>query len=130
MLLEALFQRYDMNGRYKMQGGKNWPKEMNANRFFWNSHWLEIWSNHLCPSMGPNGGSVAMDSVRMNAYLTGSRAHENRVSTEWKFTFVTIFISFYILMAAYREFRQREYARPGGRLPKRDADLPLPRLSW
>ncbi len=48
-----------------MQGGKNWflPKEMNANRFFWDSHWLEIWSNHFYPSMGPNGGSVAMDSV-------------------------------------------------------------------
>jgi hypothetical protein len=46
-----------------MQGGKNWifPKEMNANRFFWDSHWLEIWSNHFCPSMGPNGGSVAKD---------------------------------------------------------------------
>jgi hypothetical protein len=26
----------DMNGRFQMQGGKNWflPKEMNANRFF------------------------------------------------------------------------------------------------
>jgi hypothetical protein len=47
-----------------MQGGKNWflPKEMNANRFFSDSHWLEIWSNHFYPSMGPNGGSVAMDS--------------------------------------------------------------------
>jgi hypothetical protein len=47
-----------------MQGGKNWflPKEMNENRFFWDSHWLEIWSNHFYPSMGPNGGSVAMDS--------------------------------------------------------------------
>jgi hypothetical protein len=43
-----------------MQGGKNWilPKEMNANRFFRDSHWLEIWKNCLCPSMGP---SVAMD---------------------------------------------------------------------
>jgi hypothetical protein len=50
-----------MNGRFQMQGGKNWilPKEMNANRFFWDSYWLEIWSNHLFPSMGPNGGSVA-----------------------------------------------------------------------
>jgi hypothetical protein len=49
-----------------MQGGKNWifPKEKNANRFFGDSHWLEIWSNHLCPSMGPNGGSVAMDYDR------------------------------------------------------------------
>ncbi len=57
-------RRYDMNGRFPMQGGKNWilPKEINANRFFWDSHWLEILSNHLCPSMGPNGGSVAMDS--------------------------------------------------------------------
>ncbi len=53
-----------MNGRFQMQGGKNWflPKETNANRFFWDSHWLEIWSNHFYPSMGPNGGSVAMDS--------------------------------------------------------------------
>jgi hypothetical protein len=54
----------DMNGRFQMQGGKNWflPKEMNANRFFWDSHWLLIWSNHFCPSMGSNGGSVATDS--------------------------------------------------------------------
>jgi hypothetical protein len=52
-----------MNGRLQMQGGKNriLPKNMNANRFFWDSHWLEIWSNHFCPSIGPNGGSVAMD---------------------------------------------------------------------
>ena len=57
-------RRYDMKGRFQMQGGKkNWilPKEMNANRFFWDSHWLEMWSNHFCPSMGPNGGSVAID---------------------------------------------------------------------
>ncbi len=33
-----------------------WPE------FFWDSHWLEIWSNHFCPSMGLNGGSVATDS--------------------------------------------------------------------
>ncbi len=47
-----------------MQGGKNriLPKEMNENWFFWGSHWLEIWSNHFCPSLGPNGGSVAMGS--------------------------------------------------------------------
>jgi hypothetical protein len=54
----------DMNERFQMQGGKNWilPKQINANRFFWDSHWLEIWSNHFCPSMGLNGGSVATDS--------------------------------------------------------------------
>jgi hypothetical protein len=51
-----------------MQGGKNWifPKYINANRFFWDSHWLEIWSNHFCPSMGLNGGSVATDSGETN----------------------------------------------------------------
>jgi hypothetical protein len=32
-----------------MQGGKNCilPKRTNANRFFWDSHWLEIWKNHI-----------------------------------------------------------------------------------
>ncbi len=61
----------DMNGRFQMQGGKNWflPKEMNANRFFWDSHWLEIWSNHFYPSMGTNGGSVAMDSAVATSLL-------------------------------------------------------------
>jgi hypothetical protein len=51
-------------GRSQMQGGKNWilPKEINANRFFWDSHWLEIWSNNLLPSVGLNGGTVAMAS--------------------------------------------------------------------
>jgi hypothetical protein len=54
----------DMNGIFQMQGGKNriLPKYINAKRFFWDSHWLEIWSNHFCPSMGLNGGSVATDS--------------------------------------------------------------------
>jgi hypothetical protein len=41
------------------------PKEINANRFFWDSPWLEIWSNHFCPSMGQNGGSVATDSGKI-----------------------------------------------------------------
>jgi hypothetical protein len=47
-----------------MEGGKNWffPIKINATKFFCDSHWLEIWSNQFCPSMGPNGGSVAMDS--------------------------------------------------------------------
>jgi hypothetical protein len=46
-----------MNGRFQMQGGKNWilPKEINANRFFWDSHWLEIWSNHFCPEWRERG---------------------------------------------------------------------------
>jgi hypothetical protein len=69
-----------MNGRFQMQGGKNLflPKEMNANRFFWDSHWLEIWSkNHFCPSMGPNGGSVATDS--------GLKCHARGGTTETTF---------------------------------------------
>jgi hypothetical protein len=59
-----------MNGSFQMQGGKNWilPKEINANRFFWDSHWPEIWSNHLCPSMEPNGGSVPKDLVPSFVY--------------------------------------------------------------
>ncbi len=28
-----------------------WPEEINADRFFWNSRWLEIWKNQLCPSI-------------------------------------------------------------------------------
>ncbi len=66
-------RRYDMNGRFQMKEGKNriLPKEMNANRFFWDSHWLEISSNHFCPSIGPNGGSVAMDSGTSNLMLCG-----------------------------------------------------------
>ncbi len=64
-----------MNGRFQMLGGKNrfFPKEMNANRFFWDSHWLEIWSNHLYPSMVPNGGIVAMDSGDL---LAGAESNE------------------------------------------------------
>jgi len=44
----CILRWYDMNGRSQMQGGKNWIllKEINANRFFWDSHWLEIWKNH------------------------------------------------------------------------------------
>jgi hypothetical protein len=32
-----------MNARFQMVGGKNWilPKEVTANRFFWDSHWPE-----------------------------------------------------------------------------------------
>ncbi len=62
--MENSTEAVDMNGRFQMQGGKNWilPKYINANRFFWDSHWLEIWSNHFCPSMGLNGGSVATAS--------------------------------------------------------------------
>ncbi len=52
----------------RRQGGQNWilPKEMNVNRFFWDCHWLEIWSNHFCLSMGSNEGSVALDSESIN----------------------------------------------------------------
>jgi hypothetical protein len=63
-----------------MQGGKNWilPKEINANRFFWDSHWLEILSNHFCSSMGLKGGSVATDS---EAAFLARRRHKIDTAT-------------------------------------------------
>jgi hypothetical protein len=57
-LLVVLHQRrYDMNGKFQMQGDKNWilPKDINANRVFWDSHWLEIWINHLCTEWWERG---------------------------------------------------------------------------
>ncbi len=40
-----------MNGEFQIQGGKNWilPKEMNANRLFWDSHWLESGQTTFVP---------------------------------------------------------------------------------
>jgi hypothetical protein len=40
-----------MNGRFQMQGGKRWifPKEMNANRFFWDSRWLKSGQTTFVP---------------------------------------------------------------------------------
>jgi hypothetical protein len=59
-----------MNGRTQMQGGKNliFPEDIDANRFFRASPWLEIWKKHFCPSMEPNGGRVAMDSVYLGKF--------------------------------------------------------------
>ncbi len=50
-----------------MQEIKKWilPKKVNTNRNFRDSHWLEIWNNHLYPSVGQNGESVAMDSSKL-----------------------------------------------------------------
>jgi hypothetical protein len=77
--MNSASEAVDMVGRFQMQGGKNWflPKEMNANRFFWDSHWLEIWSNHFYPSMGPNGGSAAiygLSSCQHTLYSTTAMA--------------------------------------------------------
>ncbi len=49
----------DMNGRFQVLGGKNsiLPKELNANRFFWDSHSLAgnlVKPLIFSPSMGPN----------------------------------------------------------------------------
>ncbi len=45
--------RYDTNLMSQMRVGKNWilPKETNANWFFWDSYWLEIWKKHLHMSL-------------------------------------------------------------------------------
>jgi hypothetical protein len=50
-----------------MQGGKNWiwPKTGSSE----SSHWLEISQNHFCPSMGPNGESVAM-ALELNQFFS------------------------------------------------------------
>jgi hypothetical protein len=84
-------RRYDMKGGYQMQGGKNWilPKEINANRFCWDSYWLEIWKNHLRPSMGSKGGSKAMDSGWVTKVLNrkkrmGNTARQVGYGTRWK----------------------------------------------
>jgi hypothetical protein len=80
-----------------MQGGKNrfLPKYISTNRFFWDSHWPEIWSNHFCPSMGPNGGSVATDSGQglhtygCSIFLHGSTVHLKIVPSE-NYLFVSL----------------------------------------
>ncbi len=40
--LSVKSRRYNMNGKFQMQGGKNWilQKQINANGFFSDSHWL------------------------------------------------------------------------------------------
>ncbi len=53
-----------LNTMSQMQGGQNWilPKDINANGFFWDSHWIKMWKNHHSPSMGLSEGSVASAS--------------------------------------------------------------------
>jgi hypothetical protein len=75
-----------------MQGVKNWilPKYINANRFFFDSHWLDIWSNYFCPSMGPNGGSVATDSGSNKFFCLFSFKNNFMVTNTFKFDDVKI----------------------------------------
>jgi hypothetical protein len=67
-----------------IQDGQNWilQKEINADRFFWDSHWLEIRKCPLCLSMGPNGGSAASASGLLNIDL--SRSPLVRKNTAWR----------------------------------------------
>jgi hypothetical protein len=41
---QSVLRRYDTNGRYQIQGGKNWilPKEIKAKPVLVRLHWLEI----------------------------------------------------------------------------------------
>ncbi len=62
-----LAMRYVMNGRFQMQGGKNriFPKRLmqtgsSGSLIGWKS------GQTFCPSLGPNGGSVAMDSDHLH----------------------------------------------------------------
>jgi hypothetical protein len=87
-------RRYDMNGRSQMQGVKNWilPKEIKCKPVLLK---LSLAGNlkkktiiSLC--MGPNGGSVAMDSVRLDVFIrrgglrVESPFYEGKPTTELK----------------------------------------------
>ncbi len=41
--------------------GQKWFSHISRDQC-WDSQWLEKWTNHFCPSMGPNRVCVAMDS--------------------------------------------------------------------
>ncbi len=99
----SIWGGYDRNGRSQMQGGKNWIllKEIKANRVFWDSHWLEIWKRHFCPSMGPNGGSVAMDSAGWVTHL--------HLLASLKFSlWVHFFASFFLVIISILQHRKVE----------------------
>jgi hypothetical protein len=71
---------------------------MNVNRFFWDSHWLEIWSNHSCPSMGPNEGAwLAMDSGTCSMH-TFSQCSKLFIFTFSQCSNLFIKVDFYILV--------------------------------
>ncbi len=74
-----------MKGRYQLQGGKNWilPKEINANErdkcepVLLRLSMAGNLENHLCPSMGTNGGRVAMDSEGVTKVLNWKKGMGN-----------------------------------------------------
>ncbi len=115
-----------------MQGGKNWiyPKQINANRFFWDSHWLEIWSNHFCPSMGPNGGSVATDSVLTSlAYCLTFAMTIYLLEPEGAMTYLWGALSWLISILAQKLIPGlSQYTRPGARsFPRLKSKETVPR---
>jgi hypothetical protein len=66
-----------MNGRFQMQGGKNWIfAEIDQRKpVLLGLSLAGIWSNHLCPSMETNGVSVATDP--------GSLVEKPRIYAIW-----------------------------------------------
>ncbi len=105
-------RRYNMNQRSQMQGGKNWilTEEINANLFFWDSHWLEIWKIHLCPygyglrARIPRGVSItdgrskpdfALDMVwPMSSSATSTRSQSGSCMGRW-IPFKPVWTTFY-----------------------------------
>ncbi len=94
-------RRHDENRWSQMQGGQNWtlPKEINADRFFWNSHWLDSWKNqYKCPSMGPNGRSAASTSGAKTVFCRAALWNRNRnfltcgTGTRYKIMYLISFI--------------------------------------
>jgi hypothetical protein len=55
-----------MKGRSQMQEDKNWIflKEINADRFYRGSHWLEIWKNHYGTEWREHGYGLGLVRVK------------------------------------------------------------------
>ncbi len=67
------------------QGGKNWilPKEISANRFFWDSYWLETWKKRFLSLYGTEwkqrgqGHSCHLCLLRLTLEWAGTMAASN-----------------------------------------------------
>jgi hypothetical protein len=62
--------------RSQMKRAKSWilPKEINVNRILLRFSLAgNLVKNHLCPTMGSNGGSVSMDSVSIHTVREKTR---------------------------------------------------------
>jgi hypothetical protein len=63
-----------MSGKFQMQGGKNWilPKEMNANRFIWDSHWLNGLGSYGLWEQKPEFQSLNLAGLELSGLNSGT----------------------------------------------------------